>query len=518
MMPITTDTPPTQLSSVQQPMYISRIIAYGVAAAVALTGLFLDFFPINTVAFIAAAILIPHIFHLIHQKVGSDHRDQVGIGFFIFDAALCGFFLAAIQLPIEIAILFLIMLNTAAVLTGNLTTWLFCCLALVAGVSTSFATTGFLNFGEPPIELLYTASIGAAIFLGVMAFYGSRKQQELNAMQTNYQGKLVHIQELSDQVSRYVAPQIWDSIFTGRREAKLETQRKKLVVFFSDIVGFSSLSEQMEADSFTDLLNGYLTEMSQIALKYGGTIDKFIGDGIMIFFGDPKSKGTKRDALACVAMAIEMRRHMLKMRKQWSEQGMMAPLQIRMGINTGYCTVGNFGTETRMDYTIIGKEVNLASRLESQADAGEILISHETYSLIKDKIMCRQRGTAMVKGFRDPVPLYQVVDYRRDLGANPGFMNHETEGFSLYLESDKMRTSEKEKVADALEKAATKLRGQVRTRATAPQRKAASTQSKASSQSKASAQSKVSSQTKTSSQTKAPSQATRPKPIPPKSL
>jgi class 3 adenylate cyclase len=162
-------------------------------------------------------------------------------------------------------------------------------------------------------------------------------------------------------------------------------------------------------------------------------------------------------------MAIEMRRHMLKLRKQWAEHGMTAPLQIRMGINTGYVTVGNFGTESRMDYTIIGKEVNLAARLESEAEPGEILISHETYALIKDKIICRTRGTAQVKGFRDPVPLYQVVDYRRDLGANPSFVNHDTEGFSLYLETDKVKDVEREKVAAALERAARKLRKQVDT-------------------------------------------------------
>ena len=139
---------------------------------------------------------------------------------------------------------------------------------------------------------------------------------------------------------------------------------------------------------------------------------------------------------------------------------MTAPLQIRMGINTGYCTVGNFGTESRMDYTIIGKEVNLASRLESEADSGEILISHETYALIKDKIICRQRGSAQVKGFRDPVPVYQVVDYRRDLGSNPSFINYESEGFSLYIESDRVRDEDREKVADSLVRAAAKLRSQ----------------------------------------------------------
>ncbi len=467
-MPIKTEheTIENHQPSIQQPTYICRIVAYGIAAAITMTGLLLNFFPVSAVAFIAAAITIPHVFYLIDRKLVEEHRPVMGTAFLMMDAAICGYFLAALNFPVGITALFLIILNTSAVLTGNLTSWLFSVLALVVGVSSSFALNGFMNLGQLPVELMYTASVGTAIFLGVLAFYGSQKQQELDNMQTLHQKQFDHIQELSDQVSRYVAPQIWESIFTGRKEAKLETQRKKLVVFFSDIVGFSSLSEQMEADSFTDLLNDYLTDMSKIALKYGATIDKFIGDGIMIFFGDPRSKGTKRDALACVAMAIEMRRHMLKMRKQWSEQGMMAPLQIRMGINTGYCTVGNFGTETRMDYTIIGKEVNLASRLESEADAGEILVSHETYSLIKDKIMCRQRGTAMVKGFRDPVPLYQVVDYRRDLGANPGFMNHETEGFSLYLESDKIRAGEKEKVAEAMEKAAARLRGQVKVRGT----------------------------------------------------
>lgn len=132
-----------------------------------------------------------------------------------------------------------------------------------------------------------------------------------------------------------------------------------------------------------------------------------------------------------------------------------------MGINTGYCTVGNFGTENRMDYTIVGKEVNLASRLESQAEPGEILISHETYALIKDKIICRERGTTLVKGFRDPIPMYQVTDYRHVLGSNPSYINQEAEGFSFYLEADKVKENDKEKIADELEKAAKRLRSKI---------------------------------------------------------
>lgn len=353
------------------------------------------------------------------------------------------------------------MLNTSFIVVGSISAWVFCLISLAAGIGAGILIFGFHFLPTAPPALFLTAAFGVGLHLAVTAFNSNRQARDLIRLKQKFQGQVERFQALSQQVSKYVAPQVWESIFSGRRQARLETQRKKLVVFFSDIVGFSSLSEQMEAEAFTDLLNQYLTDMSRIALKYGGTIDKYIGDGIMIFFGDPVSKGTKRDALACVSMAIEMRRHMLKLRKQWAEHGMTAPLQIRMGINTGYCTVGNFGTDSRMDYTIIGKEVNLASRLESEADAGEILISHETFALVKDKIICRQRGTAMVKGFRDPVPLYQVVDYRRDLGSNPSFVNHETEGFSLYLESDKIREEEKERVAEALEKAANKLRGKV---------------------------------------------------------
>nr|MBF0681824.1 adenylate/guanylate cyclase domain-containing protein [Pseudomonas sp.] len=249
--------------------------------------------------------------------------------------------------------------------------------------------------------------------------------------------------------------------FSGKRSVRLETQRKKLTVFFSDIKGFTELSEELEAEALTDLLNNYLNEMSKITLKYGGTIDKFVGDCVMVFFGDPTSQGAKKDAVSAVSMAIAMRKHMKVLRQQWRAQGITKPMEIRMGINTGYCTVGNFGADTRMDYTIIGREVNLASRLESNADASEILISHETYSLIKDVIMCRDKGQIAVKGFSRPVQIYQVVDFRRDLGATASFVEHELPGFSMYLDTNGVQNFDKERVIQALNQAADKLRDKV---------------------------------------------------------
>jgi len=441
--------------------YLARVLGYSVAVATTLVGILQGHYSIDAYAVVLIALLYPHVIHFASQPFRKRHAYSTRQFLIHGDAILCGLYLAYLHLPIELVVLFLVMINTSFIIVGSMTAWAFCVISLISGGAAGLMMFGYHPATPIPDSVFVTAAVGVGIHLAISAFNSNRQARDLMRLKLKFQGQVERFQALSQQVSRYVAPQIWESIFAGKRQAKLETQRKKLVIFFSDIVGFSALSEQMEAEAFTDLLNQYLTDMSRIAMKYGGTIDKFIGDGMMIFFGDPSSKGTKGDALACVSMAIEMRRHMLKLRKQWAEIGMTAPLQIRMGINTGYCTVGNFGTESRMDYTIIGKEVNLASRLESKAEPGEILISHETYALVKDKVICRQRGSAMVKGFRDPLPLYQIVDYRRDLGANPSFMNHETEGFSLHMESDKIRDEEREAVATALEKAANKVRRKI---------------------------------------------------------
>ena len=133
--------------------------------------------------------------------------------------------------------------------------------------------------------------------------------------------------------------------------------------------------------------------MSKIALDHGATIDKYIGDAILAFFGDPETRGVREDALACVKMAIAMQKRMRELEAEWRDRGLEKPFQIRVGVSTGFCTVGNFGSEDRMDYTIIGGGVNLASRLQSNAMPGGIVLSHETWSLVKDMIAdLREQG------------------------------------------------------------------------------------------------------------------------------
>ncbi|MBL4799939.1 MAG: adenylate cyclase [Oleispira sp.] len=441
--------------------YIARVLGYAAAGITLIIGTFIDYFPGNIMWVGLIALLYPHVIQLTTRSFSARHPYGTRQILIHGDAILCGFMLALIGFPLELTTLFLIMINTSFIVVGSITAWTFCVISLFIGASLGVIAFGFHPAKDIPTEVFVAAALGVGMHLAITAFNSHRQARDLMRLKRKFQGQVERFQLLSHKVSKYISPQIWESIFSGRKEVRLETQRKKLVVFFSDIVGFTALSEQMEAESLTDVLNTYLTEMSKVALKHGGTIDKFIGDSVMIFFGDPKSNGTKKDALACLAMSIDMRRHMQILRKKWQDQGIKTPMQIRMGINTGYCTVGNFGTENRMDYTIIGQEVNLASRLESSAEAGEILISEDTYNLVKDKIMCRLKGDVNMKGFSQPIPTYQVIDFRRDLGANPSFIEHDSESFSLYLDTQKVKSYDKDRIASALESAAKKIRDKI---------------------------------------------------------
>jgi PAS domain S-box-containing protein len=299
------------------------------------------------------------------------------------------------------------------------------------------------------------------LFSGIIRDITDRKQAEeaLHLANKSLNQKNEQLEGLSAKLAKYLSRQVYDSIFAGRTDVKVESYRKELTVFFSDIEGFTDLTDRLEAEPLSDLLNAYLSEMSQIADGCGGTIDKFIGDGIMIFFGDPETRGRKADAVACIGMALRMRKRIFELRKEWAAVVGTAALHVRMGINTGYCTVGNFGSEDRLDYTIVGGPVNAASRLESTAGPDQIHISHETYSLVKDEFYCRPIGEIKVKGIAHELRTYEVIGSLEEYGDRAAPIRAEVGGFNLQLDPTAITAAESETARQALREALAALEG-----------------------------------------------------------
>ena len=286
-----------------------------------------------------------------------------------------------------------------------------------------------------------------------------RNEKSLKEVTTSLDEKNAMLQQLSGQLAKYLSPQVYESIFSGAKEVRISTERKKLTVFFSDIKNFTATTDDLEPEDITFLINDYLTEMSKIALRHGATIDKFIGDAILIFFGDPTTKGVQKDALTCVLMAIEMQRRMMDLRAKWTEMGYARPFQMRVGINTGYCNVGNFGSDDRMDYTIIGNEVNLASRLEQIADPDGITLSYETYALVKEYVDAEQGEPITVKGIHRRITPYKLLGIFKKVNAQERFIRFESDGIRLFLDLDKLNENQRTDAVRQMEKALTRLRG-----------------------------------------------------------
>lgn len=265
---------------------------------------------------------------------------------------------------------------------------------------------------------------------------------------------------VSMKISKYLSPQVYRSIFSGERDAVIATERKKLTIFFSDIKDFTVTTERLQPEELTSLLNEYFTEMAKIAHEHGATVDKFIGDAILAFFGDPETMGTREDALACVRMAMAMQRRLQELSKEWRRRGIEQPFRARMGINTGYCNVGNFGSDDRMDYTIIGAEANLAARLESIAEPGGIVMSYETYALVQDEVEGRPLEAITLKGISRQVVPYVLVGMRAGDPAGSA-IEAVTERLHLRVNLDGLTEGEGREITETLDAALRSIRNYV---------------------------------------------------------
>jgi adenylate cyclase len=304
--------------------------------------------------------------------------------------------------------------------------------------------------------LLYFAFVA----ISGLAFIGLQRHQ--STLIAHFNTELGRTNEflsgLAKKIAKYLPPQLYRGIFAGEKEVKVATERKKLTVFFSDVVNFTSTTERMQPEELTALLNEYLTEMSSIAAAHGGTINKFIGDAILVFFGDPDSRGVVEDAKAGLAMALDMQRRLAELNAHWRNRGIEEPFRARMGINTGFCNVGNFGSEDRMDYTIIGAEANLAARLQSIAPPGGVVLSYETFMLVRDVVRARPLDPITLKGIAHPVVPYEVEGVRYGIGQPMQVISEHGTGLDLFIDTRAIDASSAERVCQVLENAVAELK------------------------------------------------------------
>jgi adenylate cyclase len=305
--------------------------------------------------------------------------------------------------------------------------------------------------------LSFKFSLTYFLFMAVasLAFIALQRQQNRAIRQANDNLEKTNnfLESVSKKISHYLSPQIYNNIFKGEMDAVLHTQRKNLTIFFSDIKDFTQLTESLQPEALTTLINQYFTAMAEIALKHGGTIDKFIGDAMLIFFGDPESRGAAEDARACLRMAVEMQHSLAKLNVQWSKLGIEVPFRVRMGINTGYCNVGNFGSMHRMDYTIMGAEANLAARLESIAAPGGIVVSYETYALVRDLVTAHVLPSTKMKGIARQVVPYAIDGLRDEAGTTVQVFIEHGEGLDLYLDLGRIDSNRSKSLRVVLYKA-----------------------------------------------------------------
>jgi len=228
--------------------------------------------------------------------------------------------------------------------------------------------------------------------------------------QANLNEKIRREAMARNRLERFHSPEVVDLIISGGgeevdEEALMAPNEKNVTVLFTDIVSFTPLSERLAANELSILLNHYFRRMTDIIFDYNGTLDKYIGDAIMAVFGAPIER--ENDAERTISAALEMRKSLFQMMETVESD---RRFDIRLGINSGKVVAGNLGSPKRMDYTVIGDTVNTASRLESIGEPNQILIGENTYQLVKDRFNIREVGEKLVKGKKQAVMVYEVLD------------------------------------------------------------------------------------------------------------
>ena len=276
----------------------------------------------------------------------------------------------------------------------------------VTGVVQVINKVGEAAFDQHDLDLFLSFASQASVALDNARLYERTKAMAEDLRQALEQERRLTIEK--EKMGAYIPKQLVDEI-SRNREQKLALGGKNvnLTILFSDIQGFTRLSENMASQQVISFLNTYMTAMTTIIEEEGGIIDKFIGDGIMAVF-TPTSEDDNH-ALRAVRAGMRMQQQLYSLRQEWAtSRPELAGMQIRVGVNTGEVVSGNIGSETRMDYTVVGDNVNVASRLESVSRAGEVCISESTYRDVEGFIAATKLEPVYVKNRMQPVHVYTV--------------------------------------------------------------------------------------------------------------
>jgi adenylate cyclase len=234
----------------------------------------------------------------------------------------------------------------------------------------------------------------------------ARLNERLEARVEEQMAELVRTGELK----RFLPRQIADGLVAGQLAPNKGFERRKVTVLFSDMVGFTDLSDSLEPEELADVLDEYLREMSAVLVAHGGTLDNYIGDGVMAVFGAPERIEEQDQAWSAVRAAIAMRDRARELAARIRGRGIPADFRIRVGVNAGHCTVGVFGSDVLRAYKVVGFAVNVAARLQTEAAPGTILCGYRTYAHVRDRVQAVQREPLTIKGAARPVEAWEILD------------------------------------------------------------------------------------------------------------
>lgn len=292
---------------------------------------------------------------------------------------------------------------------------------LTIATVTTLVLTGALPFApliqDRSFDAQNTIAFAGMILVGFSGFFGYTVLfTQLTVRTRMRQTELVKQQaERLDQtqrlIARYVPASVADHLSVGHAaSAGFRPQRAKLTVFFSDVEGFTDAADRLDPEELATVLDSYFAEMAEVAEAHGASVNQFIGDAIMVFFGAPARGDDRDNAVRAVRMATGMQHRLVELRHEWTRQGIRAPFHARMGINTGYVSVGDFGSAGRTVYTAIGLQANIAARIQAHCPPDGIWIADTTYHLVRDDVPCADRGELTLKGVHFPVRVYEVLD------------------------------------------------------------------------------------------------------------